>query len=136
MNHLRIYCMFNSGKPLTPHMAEVLFVNAYAMWSEKIKRQEIRSRRYQGFISTNLLVINYLGTPCVEFLSIVTETQEQWGVNQVKFIVRVDDLSVPPDVAFGQIQQLEGPPIPLPMDLFSEEESEWDVGEATGGYGD
>ncbi len=128
--------MMVAGKPLTRHITEVLFINAYEMWNEKKERQEIRSRRYIGFISTNLQVFSHFGTPCVKFESVVTEIQEQWGVNQVRFIVRIDDLSVPPDVAFGRIMQMEGPPMMHPMDLYQHDddnEPEYDLGEPTYG---
>ena len=118
IDHMRIYCMMITGKPTTPHLMEVLFVNAYEMWDEMKERQEIRSRSYVGFISTNLQIISHIGTPCVEFESVVTETKEKWGVNQIRFIVRIDDLSVPPDIAFGSIMQMEGPPMLPPMDIM------------------
>lgn len=135
IEHIRIYCMMISGKPLSPHLMEVLFVNAYEMWDESKERQEIRSRRYIGFISTNLQIIGHIGTPCVEFESVVTETKEKWGVNQVKFIVRIDDLNVPPNIAFGSIMQMEGPPMLPPMDIYQDDDngvdfdgSEYDLG--------
>ena len=139
IEHMRIYCMMVIGKPTTKHLMEVLFVNAYEMWDEQKDRQEIRSRRYDGFISTNLQTISHLGTPCVEFKSTVTETKEKWGVNQICFIIRIDDLSVPPDIAFGQIMQMEGHSMP-PMDLYrgndddnddDDDEPEYDLGEPT-----
>jgi hypothetical protein len=137
MKHMRIYCMMMCGKPMTEHLMEVLFVNAYEMWDEQRERQEIRSRRYIGFISTNMMIIDHLGTPCVEFESVVTEVQEKWGANQVKFIVRIDDLNVPPNIAFGRIMQMEGPPMLPPMDLVSgdddDDETEYDLGEPTYG---
>lgn len=115
---MRIYCLMMTGKPITPHLMEVLFVNAYEMWDENKDRQEIRSRRYIGFISTSLQIISHIGTPCVEFESIVTEVKEKWGVNQIRFIVRIDDLNVPPNIAFGKIMQMEGSPMLPPMDLM------------------
>lgn len=127
--HIRAYCIMVTGKPITPHLMEVLFVNAYEMWDMKRERQEIRSRSYVGFISSNMMIISHFEVPCVVFESVVTEVKEKWGANQISFIVRIDDLSVPPDLAFGRIMQMEGPPIVPPMDfVIGDDEDEGDDG--------
>jgi|SaaInlV_165m_DNA_1040744.scaffolds.fasta_scaffold20318_2 hypothetical protein len=130
MKGVRVYCMMATGKPTTEHLMEVLFVNAYEMWDEQKERQEIRSRRYVGFISSNMQVFQHMGVPCIEFESVVTETQEKWGVNQIRYIVRIDDLNVPPNIAFGKIAQMEGPPMPIPMDFMAMEEGDDDDDES------
>lgn len=130
-DRMRIYSLMAAGKPLTEHLAEVLFVNAYEMFDMQRERQEIRSRAYFGYMTTNLQIVTHWGTPCVVFESVVTEVQEKWGVNQVYFIVRIDDLNVPPNVAFHKIMGMENGPMP-PMDLQrvkDDDEPEWDTGE-------
>ena len=118
MHKMRIYCMMLAGKPTTAHLMEVLFINAYEMWDEKKEHQEIRSSRYVGCIETDLEVIIHMGVPCVAFKSIVTETQEKWGANEVLYIVRIDDLDVPPNIAYGRIRHIEGEEGPPPMDFM------------------
>ena len=90
MHGHKIYCMMNSGKQLTKALADALLFNAYDMFDENRHTQRIKSRKYDGVIESNLEVIEYLGVPSVVFDAIVST--DMFEGNEVKFVVRVDDL--------------------------------------------
>ena len=85
-----IYCIMNSGKPLTPIVRDVLLFNAYDMFQEGNEQQAIKSRQYSGIIKSNLEVTEYAGVPVVSFEATISTAQ--WEANEVLFAVRVDEL--------------------------------------------
>jgi len=88
--HGQIYCLMNSGKPITKMLSDALLLNACDMFSEGRRVQRIKSPRYDGVIESNLEVIEYVGVPSVSFEAIVDT--DKWEAVTIKFIVRVDDI--------------------------------------------
>jgi len=90
MHGHKMYCMMNSGKPLTKMLADVLLYNAYDMFQEGRHTQRIKSRQYDGVIESNLEVVDYSGVPSVQFEALVST--ELWESNTIRFVIRTDDL--------------------------------------------
>jgi len=90
MHGHKMFCMMNSGKPLTKMLADVLLYNAYDMFQDGRRTQRIKSRQYDGVIESNLKVVEYAGTPSVQFEAIVST--EEWEANTIRFVIRTDDL--------------------------------------------
>lgn len=86
----KMYCMMNSGKPLTKMLADVLLYNAHDMFQEGRHTQRIKSRQYDGVIESNLEVVEHFGVPSVQFEALVST--EQWEANTIRFVIRTDDL--------------------------------------------
>lgn len=86
----KMYCMMNSGKPLTKQLADALLFNAHDMFQEGRTVQRIRARRYDGVIESSLEVHDFAGQSVVRFEANIST--EKWESNTIQFIVRVEDL--------------------------------------------
>lgn len=117
MHGHKMFCMMNSGKPLTKTIADVLLFNAVDMYDEHRRTQRIKSRKYDGVIESNLEVIELFGIPVVVFEAIVTT--EQFEGNEVKFYVRVDDME---GIELGEWMQLQMKVMgPIPFEMLPPE---------------
>jgi len=85
-----MYCMMNSGKPLTKMLADALLFNAYDMYHEGRRVQRIKARRYDGVIESNLEVCWFAESPVVMFEANVSTSM--WENNTVQFVVKIEDL--------------------------------------------
>lgn len=97
-----LYCLMNSGKPLTETICDALLYNAYDMYQEKRNVQRIKSRTYDGMIETDLEVVDFSGMAVVSFLANIST--DQYEHNEVRFVVRLEDFDGIPE---GEWQQLE-----------------------------
>lgn len=57
----QIYCMMNSGKPLTDEVRQVLLINACDMAEAGNEFQKVKGRRYEGVIKSDLESLSYAG---------------------------------------------------------------------------
>ena len=86
----QIYCLMNSGKPLTDEVRQVLLINACDMAERGRERQEIRGRRYAGTITSNLESWCYVGMSIVVFEADIV--CPDIGHTKVRYGVRTNDL--------------------------------------------
>jgi hypothetical protein len=112
----KIFCMMNSGKPLTKMLADVLLFNACDMYYEGRKVQRVKSRKYDGVIESNLEVVEYEEVPSVQFEALIST--EKWESNTVKFIIRVDDMD---GIEQAEWEQMAIMNCPIPFDQLPEE---------------
>jgi len=87
--HGGIYCMINTGKPLTPRVCDILMYNAVDMFEDGRTSQRIKGRGFDGLITSNLKVIEGV-FPLVTFK--VMLATDEWEASEIEFYVRVDDL--------------------------------------------
>ena len=87
----KVFCLMNSGKPLTEEVADVLLFNAYDMFYAGRDRQRVKGRRYDGVIETNLESLTYVGMSCMEFQAEIAI--DNVGMTKVRFLVRTSDLN-------------------------------------------
>lgn len=113
-----IYCLMNSGKPLTQMLADALLLNACDMFHENNHYQPIQSRQYEGFIESNLEVVEYAGFPAVAFMA--TVSTDKWEANEVNFVVRIDDLDAI-EMGSGEWMQLKVRVMSRPLSDLPEE---------------
>lgn len=99
MNFQGFYCLMLSGKKLTDQIREALLVNAYDMFENERKSQQIKSPAYDGMITTNFEIINYVGMSGLVFNAEVSGSKV--GATKVRFFVRTSDLED------GFLEQLE-----------------------------
>lgn len=85
-----IYCMVNSGKPLTEAQYDVLMFNAVDMFEEGRKVQRIKGRDYDGVIESNLEIQEIFGNKVVAFEALMSSSL--WESNDIQFIVNIEDL--------------------------------------------
>lgn len=83
-------CMMTSGKPLSDKVREVLLLNACDMAEEGCKEQHIKGRGYEGFITSDLQSVSYVGMSIVIFEAEVTS--EDTGCTKVRYGVRTSEL--------------------------------------------
>lgn len=87
---MKIFCFMNAGKPLTEKLADVLFVNAHDMIENNKKEQIIKGRGFEGFITTDMESVTFVGTAGIVFeADIYAKSGSQ---NKVKFFVKDKDL--------------------------------------------
>jgi len=85
----KIFCLMNSGKPLSNKLLDILFVNAHDMLDNHNASQEIQGRGYKGNITTK-----FQSVPFVSMSGILFEAEvhnEKGEVNKVKYLVRDKD---------------------------------------------
>jgi hypothetical protein len=114
----KIFCMMNSGKPLTKMVADVLLFNAVDMYQEGRKVQRVKSRQYDGVIESNLEVTEYAGVPAIQFEALIST--EKWDSNVVRFVVRVDDMEGIEQGEWAQLGMMSMG-CPIPFDQLPEE---------------
>lgn len=85
-----IYCLMNSGKPLTDEVRQVLLINACDMAETGNEVQKIKGRRYEGTITSNLESLDYAGLSVIVFEADVV--CPQIGHTKVRYGVRTRDL--------------------------------------------
>jgi len=86
----QIYCMMNSGKPLTDEVRQVLLINACDMAEMGNEQQKVKGRRYEGIIKSNLESLSYAGLSIVMFEADVI--CPDIGPTKVRYGVRTQDL--------------------------------------------
>lgn len=87
---VHVFCMINSGKPLSQTILDVLLFNAVDMFECRKRTQRIKSRQYDGIIESNLEPQKGIEYPVVTFEASLST--DQWTNQHVSFYVRVDDL--------------------------------------------
>ena len=92
---MKLVCMMNSGHPITEDLAEALHFNAHEMCRESRNTMRIRSSHFDGVIESNLEVIMFLDTPAIQFEALIDT--ENWSAQTIRFLIRVDDLTMNPD---------------------------------------
>lgn len=102
MHGHKMFCLMNSGKPITRQLADALLLNAIDMFDENRRVQRIKARKYDGVIESNLEVFEFSGIPSVQFEALVAT--ERFESITIRFIVRVDDLD---GVELGEWAQLQ-----------------------------
>lgn len=104
----KVFCLMNSGKPLTTAICDVLLLNAYDMYFEGLRRQRIKSSAYDGVIDSDLEPIQHHGVPGIVFEAILST--DKWDVAEIDFFVRIEDFD---DVNEGEwvrlISRVMGP---------------------------
>jgi hypothetical protein len=119
MSYIKVYCLMNSGGPLTQQVSDVLLLNAIDMWDMRRTYQPIRARSYEGIIETDLEVIDFQEVPVVEFKATVTlrGVSMVTDVTEVRYLLRVDDLDGIEVGDWGRLQaQVMGDPdMPMPF---------------------
>lgn len=113
-----MYCLMNSGKPLTKQLADALLFNAYDMFHEGRRTQRIRSRRYDGVIETNLEIYEYADMQVVKFEAIVST--DKWEGNLVHFVVKVEDLAEIEQGEWVALEMRVMAPVPVSFDELPE----------------
>lgn len=85
-----IYCLMNSGLPLTNKLRDVLLINAYDMWENKRSVQKIKGKDYDGMIESNFnkpaIFVSMSGFIFDAILGI------DKGETDVRFFVRTSEL--------------------------------------------
>ncbi len=114
----KLFCMMNSGKPLTKQIADALLFNAYDMFQEGRTVQRIRSRRYDGVIESSLEVHEFAGMSVVRFEANVSTAR--WESNTIEFIVRVEDLDAMPQWEWASLAFRVMAPQPVSFDEIPE----------------
>lgn len=86
----QIYCMMNSGKPLTDEVRQVLLINACDMAEAGNEFQKVKGRRYEGVIKSDLESLSYAGLSIILFEAEIT--CPEIGFTKVRYGVRTQDL--------------------------------------------
>lgn len=85
-----IYCLMNSGLPLTNKIRDVLLINAYDMWENKRSVQRIKGADYDGMLEANFNnATTFVGMGGFVFDAILGI---EAGETQVRFFVRTSEL--------------------------------------------
>jgi len=112
MRDIKVYCMMCSmEKGMDQYTSDLILVNAYDMWQEKRRHQILKNSRCDGVMRSNLVPVNHLGTPVVMFDVLLSNSL--WEANEIKCYVRVDDLEVPPNLSFVELNSNFLPPFNL-----------------------
>jgi hypothetical protein len=119
MSHIKVYCLMSAGGPITQQVNDVLLLNAIDMWDQRLVRQPIRARSYEGIIETDLEVIDFQDVPVVQFEAKVTirDVPMVTGVTEVRYLLRVDDLDGIEIGEWGRLQArvMGDPDMPMPF---------------------